>query len=95
MFVEPLAAFFATSGFGQAVTVNGASLNAIFENGYRAGNIGLAGMAAYGPTLLCRTADLSADPVGQAAVVNATNYVVAAHEPDGTGVSVLRLERAA
>jgi hypothetical protein len=32
--------------------------------------------------------------VGQAVSVNAVAYTVAAHEPDGTGVSVLMLERA-
>jgi hypothetical protein len=40
------------------------------------------------------TAGLSADPVGQTAVVNGTSYLVAAHQPDGTGVSTLMLERA-
>jgi hypothetical protein len=40
------------------------------------------------------TAGLSADPVGQTAVVGGTSYLVAAHQPDGTGVSTLMLERA-
>jgi hypothetical protein len=52
------------------------------------------GMAGTQPTLRLRTADVAADPVGQAVSVNAVAYTVAAHEPDGTGVSVLMLERA-
>jgi hypothetical protein len=40
------------------------------------------------------TAGLSANPVGQTAVVGGISYLVAVHQPDGTGVSTLMLERA-
>ena len=39
-------------------------------------------------------AGLSANPVGQTAVVGGISYLVAVHQPDGTGVSTLMLERA-
>ena len=78
---------------GQVVTVAGQSVQAVFDNGFSLGAVGI-GMAGTQPTLRLRTADVAADPVGQAVSVNAVAYTVAAHEPDGTGVSVLMLERA-
>lgn len=85
----------ALAAFGQpAVTVNGQPVEAVFDDGFALGTVGI-GMAARGPALTLRTSDLTGEPVGQAATVGATAYVVAAHEPDGTGMSVLMLERAA
>jgi hypothetical protein len=88
---EDLAPFFAD--FAVDATVNGAAVRGIFDNGFALGAVGI-GMAGTQPTLRLRTADVAADPVGQAVVVGAVSYTVAAHEPDGTGVSVLMLERA-
>jgi hypothetical protein len=88
---EDLAPFFAD--FAVDATVNGAAVRGIFDNGFALGAVGI-GMAGTQPTLRLRTADVTADPVGQAVSVNAVAYTVAAHEPDGTGVSVLMLERA-
>jgi len=88
---EDLAPFFAD--FAVACTVNGAAVRGIFDNGFALGAVGI-GMAGTQPTLRLRTADVTADPVGQAVSVNAVAYTVAAHEPDGTGISVLMLERA-
>jgi hypothetical protein len=88
---EDLAPFFAD--FAVAATVNGAAVRGIFDNGFALGAVGI-GMAGTQPTLRLRTADVAADPVGQAVSVNAVAYTVAAHEPDGTGISVLMLERA-
>lgn len=80
--------------FGQDVTLNGATVRAIFDAAYAAGSVGAAGMASIGPVLTLKTADVPASPVGRAAVVGAANYVVAEHQPDGTGVSLLLLEAA-
>ncbi len=92
MFVESFAPFF--EEFAVACTVNGVARRGIFDTPYKMGAIASAGISGIGPTLMLPTSQVSADPVGQAVVVNATNYVVAAHEPDGTGVSTLVLERA-
>ena len=93
MFAENLSPFFADFA-ATSCSVNGVVVRAIFENDYSLGGVGLAGMSGTQPTLMLPTASISADPVGQAAVVDGTSYVVAAHEPDGTGISLLRLERA-
>ena len=92
MFVENHSAYLAD--FAVTATVNGQAVQAIFDNGFALGAVGLAGMAGVQPTLTLPTASVPASPIGVAAVVNATNYLVAAHEPDGTGMSRLLLERA-
>ena len=89
---EDLAPFFAD--FAVDATVNGAAVRGIFDNGFASAEVGLVGMSSARPMLTLPTAGLSADPVGQTAVVNGTSYLVAVHQPDGTGVSTLMLERA-
>ena len=92
MFAEDLNTFLAD--FGVACTVGGSSVQAIFDNGYSLGNVGVVGVASSQPSLTLPTANVPANPVGSAAVVASVNYLVAAHEPDGTGMSLLLLEAA-
>lgn len=94
MFTETLSAFFDTSEFASTVTLNSVSVTAIFDAPYAAGSVGGFGMASTQPSLTLPTANVPTDPVGKTAVVNSVNYVVVAHEPDGTGVSRLLLEAA-
>jgi hypothetical protein len=89
---EDLAPFFAD--FAVDATVNGQAVRGIFDNGFASAEVGLVGMSSARPMLTLPTAGLSADPVGQTAVVGGTSYLVAVHQPDGTGVSTLMLERA-
>ena len=96
MFTEDHTAFFAD--FGQPATVGGLGLQGVLDNGYTLGAVGPfagMGMATTQPRLTCATASLPANPVGAAVVVGAASYVVAEHQPDGTGISVLLLEVAA
>lgn len=92
-FVETLSPFFAD--FAVSATVGGQAVQGIFDNGYQLGSVGAVGLSATQPTLTVATASLPADPVGAAAVVGGVAYVVAEHQPDGTGVSTLLLERSA
>lgn len=77
-----------------AATLAGVEVAGIFDNGYTLGSVGAYGMASTQPTLTLSTANVPSAPEGQAAVVNGVAYVVASHEPDGTGVSRLLLELA-
>lgn len=77
------------------ITLNSVAVAAIFDNGYAQGNVGMLGMAGTQPALTLSTADVPATPVGLPAVVNGISYLVAAHEPDGLGISRLLLESAA
>lgn len=96
MFAEDTSLMFDTTlGFAQAATVGGASVAVIFDNASALGAVGPYGMATTQPAITLPTAQVPADPVGTAVLVNATAYVVAAHEPDGTGISRLLLEAAA
>lgn len=70
----------------------------MFDNAHTLGAVGgFAGMgiATTQPRITCATTQVPADPVGQAVAVAGGSYVVAEHQPDGTGVSVLLLEVAA
>lgn len=96
MFTEDLTAFFNTdTGMAQAATVGGVAVSVIFDNAYAAGNVGLLGMASTQPSIIMPTAQVPGSPIGAAVSVNASNYLVAAHEPDGSGISRLWLESAA
>lgn len=91
-FAEALAPLFAD--FAVAVTVDGVTRAAIFDNGYATGAVGAFGMASSAPMLTMPTTSVPASPVGKAVVVAGANYTVAEHQPDGSGVSTLILERA-
>lgn len=92
MFVEDISAFINPAEFAQRVSVGGVEVSAIFGNGYAQGNVGMLGMASSQPSLTLASADVSTDPVGAAVLVGSVAYLVAAHEPDGTGISRLLLE---
>jgi hypothetical protein len=92
MLIEDLSMFFAD--FATACTVGAATTLGIFSTPHELGGLGITGVAATQPTLIVRTASVATDPVGLSATVGAVSYVVAAHEPDGTGISRLLLDRA-
>lgn len=77
-----------------AATLNGVGVEGIFDNGYELASVGLSGMASTHPVFTLASASVPTNPVGMTVVVNSTNYLVAAHEPDGTGISRLILELA-
>ena len=94
-FTEDLAPFFDTDEFAVDATLNGVAVRGIFDNSYQLGDVGGQGMASTAPVLTLATTDVPASPVGKSVVINSVSFVVAAHEPDGTGVSLLLLEKAA
>jgi len=94
MFAEDLSAFMNTSEFATTVTLNGVSTAAIFDAAYALGSVGTFGMASSQPVLTLATADVPANPAGLSVVANGASYVVSGHEPDGTGISRLILEKA-
>lgn len=95
MFTEDISAFYNVSELASSVTLNGVSVAAIFDNGYSAGAVGIMGVASTQPALSVATSLVPTNPVGLNAVVNGITYTIAAHEPDGTGISALYLERTA
>lgn len=83
-------AFFNTDEFAVTGVLDGAAVVGILDKGYALGAVGMVGMAGSQPVFTCPTP--AGDPVGQLLIVGTDRYVVAAHEPDGTGVSRLLLE---
>lgn len=92
MFVEDLAPFFDTvTGFAQACTFsNGVTADCIFDNGYAEALQG----AGTTPTLTAATSTVATVVRGNTVTVNSVSYAVANVEADGTGVTILVLERA-
>lgn len=96
MFAENTSVYFDTvTGFAQTCSLDGVDVPAIFDNTFALGAVGQYGMATTGPRITLQTASVPADVEGKACVVDSVAYTVAAHEPDGAGISVLRLELAA
>lgn len=88
-FVETLDPFFAD--FAVAATVGGSAVSGIFDNAYQGSFESLVGDTA--PAFTCKTADLPAiTPGSTTVVVPAGSFTVTAIEPDGLGVTLLRLK---
>lgn len=76
----------------------GAAVSVMFDNAYARADVGGLGMASTQPAVTLPTAAVPASPRGKSAVVTsaqhgAQNFKIVDHEPDGTGVSVLFLEK--
>lgn len=94
MFTEDLSPFFdVAGGFAQTATVGATSFPVIFDNGYQAA---LANMVeSTGPVCQAKSADVSTVVQGTSITIATVSYKVREVQPDGTGVTILFLERAA
>ncbi len=90
-FVEDLSVFINadTPGYKLA-TIGGIGIDALFDNGFMLGTMGIEGADA---VITCKSADVSSVAHGTAVVVNAITYRVCGIEPDGDGLTLLRLEK--
>ena len=97
--LDDLAVFLSVDDFGVAATYtptggSASTVNGIFDNDIievdAGGNVP---MAVRQPRFLCRTNDVSDAVEGDALVVNATNYMIRVVDHDGTGMTVLALEK--
>jgi len=84
---EDFSAFMAD--FGVPATIGGAPVTVIFDNEYLAA----LDVESSNPVALAASADVSAVVQGDAAVISAVNYTVAGIQPDGTGMTILELEK--
>jgi hypothetical protein len=88
-FTEDLTPFLAD--FGVSAVVGGVIVTGIFDNAFAAEFGFVAGSR---PQLLVRAADVPSVAQGTAVTLPAGSYTVAALEPDGTGMLLLRLVEA-
>lgn len=87
-FVEDRAPFYAD--FGIAATLNGAAVTGIFDDSYGEAFGGL--IAGSGP--MFRLSSSAGHAAGQSLVIGSVTYTVTEVKPDGTGETVLRLDKA-
>ena len=77
--------------YGVTATLSvGGSAVVIFDNVYTGAFNGVIGDSA--PQCLGKTAALAAVTVGSTVTISGTTYTVCAIEPDGTGMTLLRLK---
>lgn len=88
-FTEPIAGFFGTDGFAVSATLAGVAVTGIFDAAYYEP---LGEVQGRQPMFMLPTASAPSAVHGQSLVIGATTYTVRGVEPDGTGVTVLRLE---
>ena len=89
--IESATATHAVAVFANATAViSGVSRSVLFDNGYAE----LLGVAGTGPSILGVGSELSAATQGGSLTVNGTSYTVTSIEPDGTGLTRLRLQEA-
>lgn len=75
-------------------TLAGLAVTGIFDAAYQSAEVGLSGMASTQPGFTLASASVPAGVTGLVLVHAGVSYTVVEHQPDGTGVSVLLLERA-
>lgn len=75
--------------FAVSATVAGTVISVMFDAEYGEA-LGVSGTS---PAIWCKSSDVAAVAVGAAVTVGGGSYTVAGIEPDGTGVTVLRLQR--
>lgn len=89
MFAEDLSAFFSVEELAVAATLDGVAVTGIFDNAYTE----VFGMASRAPMFTLPSASAASATQSSALVVDGVAYRVTAVQPDGTGMSVLMLER--
>lgn len=92
-FAENLAPYFNTAEFADSATLDGTSVNGIFDGEYT----DPLDVESSGPVFTLPTASSSSAAHGQTLVIatghGAGTYKVRGVQPDGTGVTVLKLEK--
>lgn len=72
-------------------TLNGVAITGKFDNGSAAGMNSM--LLGSNPTFTCASADASSSSRGKTLVVDAVSYTVREVKPDGTGFTLLELEK--
>lgn len=92
---DDLAAIFNVEEFAVAATYDDRTINGIFDNEtVPVETGGFVQVHAEQPRFTCRTIDVSGLSEDQQIVINAITYDIKAWVHDGTGMTVLQLEKA-
>lgn len=89
--MNDLASFFDNAdGFVVPASLSaGPTIYVHFDNAY----VDALGVASASPAATCKSTDVAGAAQGSALTVDGTAYVVQSVEPDGAGITVLRLSR--
>lgn len=93
------AVFFDTDDFAVSATYTPAggsasTISGIFDDEFEAIETGaLIAVASSAPVFQCKTSDVSTAAEGDALTVNSTSYLIRVVQNDGTGVTMLQLEK--
>lgn len=93
-FDDDLSSILQTTEFAVSASYNGATINGIFDNEtvpYDGG--GFVTIHQEQPRFLCKTSDVPSVAENQQLVISATTYDIKAWVHDGTGTTVLQLEK--
>jgi hypothetical protein len=88
-FGEDLDVFFDPTEFADDVTFKGGAIAGIFDDAYFEGQ----GIQGSQPVFTCRSLDVSSARRGDILIRSGVEYKVTSVEPDGTGVTLLKLEK--
>ena len=91
---DDLTSILVVDEFAVAVTYDGGKINSIFDNEtIPVDNGGFVTVHQEQPQLTCKTSDLPSIGEGEVMVISGVTYVVRAWIHDGTGVTVVQLEK--
>ena len=91
-FVEDFDPFLSTDEFASDGLLDGVAVRGVFDNAYETFDV-LSGASASGPVYLLPTASVPAVAVGLPLVIGAETWRIVEVQPDGTGMTVLRLRK--
>lgn len=92
-FTEDLSAFFDTNEFAELVTYDSTpNVAMIFDNAFFEDALGRIGVESAQPAVLARDVDVPS-PHGKTIVRGAESFKIVNAHPDGTGLTVLVLEK--
>ena len=92
--IDDLPLILSVDEFAVSVTYGGGTINGIFDNEtIPVDNGGFVTVHQEQPQLTCRTSDLPSVGEGEVMVISGVTYVVRAWIHDGTGVTVVQLEK--
>jgi len=91
---DDLTSILVVDEFAVAVTYDGGTIKGIFDNEtIPVDNGGFVTVHQEQPQLTCKTSDLPSIGEGEVMVISGVTYVVRAWIHDGTGVTVVQLEK--
>ena len=92
--IDDLTSILSVDEFAVSVTYGGGTINGICDNEtIPVDNGGFVTVHQEQPQLTCRTSDLPCVGEGEVMVISGVTYVVRAWIHDGTGVTVVQLEK--